>query len=51
MKSYTIRQEPHHLMLPPPPGKDHGPSACGTPGTTVLFPKNVTCPACKALLP
>lgn len=45
----TIVMRPHHLMLPPEPGKDHGPSACGQRGTTVLMPKNVTCPACVAL--
>ena len=39
----------HHLMLPPEAGKDHGPSACGNPGTTVLFARNVTCPGCSAI--
>ena len=46
---FPIRDEPHHLMLPPPFGKDHGSALCGAEGITVLFPKNVTCPACRAM--
>lgn len=42
--------ELHHYMMPPAPGQDRGPSACGNPGTTVLFRKNVTCPGCKAIV-
>jgi hypothetical protein len=39
-----------HLMLPPEPGKDKGPSACGqSGGITVLFLKDVTCSVCVAV--